>query len=77
MVAHKCGSTFTINTAEFIERYEEGNQLKCPNCFEKLDSNILKTLQQFFAHYEILIDKFSTCNFTIREVFDQEIDSEF
>jgi hypothetical protein len=73
---HECGSTFTVNTSEFIERINDNLDLKCPNCFEKIGPNPLKTLEQFFGLYELLIDKLTKNNFTIREVFEEEVDSE-
>ena len=76
LLGHECGSTFTINTSEFIKKIDDNLELRCPNCFEKIESNLLKTLEQFFELYELLIDKLNKHNFTIREVLDQEIESE-
>ena len=76
ILGHECGSTFTVNTSEFIERINDNLELRCPNCFEKIGPNLLKTLEQFFGMYELLIDKLSKNNFTIREVFEDEVDSE-
>ena len=76
ILGHECGSTFTVNTSEFIERINDNLDLRCPNCFEKIGPNLLKTLEQFFGLYELLIDKLTKNNFTIREVFEDEVDSE-
>jgi len=76
ILGHECGSTFTVNTSEFIERINDNLELRCPNCFEKIGPNLLKTLEQFFGLYEMVINKLTKNNFTIREVFEQEIDSE-
>ena len=76
ILGHECGSTFTVNTSEFIERINDNLDLRCPNCFEKIGPNPLKTLEQFFGLYELLIDKLTKNNFTIREVFEDEVDSE-
>ena len=76
ILGHGCGSTFTVNTSEFIEKINDNLELRCPNCFEEIGLNLLKTLEQFFGLYELLTDKLGKNNFTIREVFDQEIDSE-
>ena len=76
LLGHECGSTFTVNTSEFIERINDNRELRCPNCFEKIGPNLLKTLEQFFGLYELLIDKLTKNNFTIREVFEDEVDSE-
>ena len=76
ILGHECGSTFTVNTSEFIERINDNLELRCPNCFEKIGPNLLKTLEQFFGLYELLIDKLANNNFTIREVFEDEVDSE-
>ena len=76
ILGHECGSTFTVNTSEFIERINDNRELRCPNCFEKIGPNLLKTLEQFFGLYELLIDKLTKNNFTIREVFEDEVDSE-
>lgn len=76
LLGHECGSTFTINTSEFIKKIDDNLELRCPNCFEKIGSNLLKMLEQFFGLYELLIDKLNKHNFTIREVLDQEIESE-
>jgi DNA-directed RNA polymerase subunit RPC12/RpoP len=76
ILGHECGSTFTVNTSEFIERINDNLDLRCPNCFEKIGPNLLKTLEQFFGLYELLIDKLANNNFTIREVFEDEVDSE-
>ena len=76
ILGHECGSTFTVSTSEFIERINENLDLRCPNCFEEIGPNLLKTLEQFFGLYELLIDKLANNNFTIREVFEDEVDSE-
>jgi hypothetical protein len=76
LLGHECGSTFTVNTSEFIKKVGDNLELRCPNCFEKTGPNLLKTLEQFFGLYELLIDKLNKNNFTIREVLDQEIESE-
>ena len=76
ILGHECGSTFTVNTSEFIERINDNLDLRCPNCFEKIGPNLLKTLEQFFGLYELLIDKLTKNNFTIREVFEDEVESE-
>ena len=76
LLGHECGSTFTVNTSEFIEKISDNHELACPNCFEKIGLNLLKTLEQFFGLYELLIDKLTKNNFTIREVFEDEADSE-
>ena len=76
LLGHECGSTFTVNTSEFIERINDNLDLRCPNCFEKIGPNLLKTLEQFFGLYELLIDKLTKNNFTIREVFEDEVESE-
>jgi DNA-directed RNA polymerase subunit RPC12/RpoP len=76
ILGHECGSTFTVNTSEFIEKINDNLDLRCPNCFEKIGPNLLKTLEQFFGLYELLIDKLTKNNFTIREVFEDEVDSE-
>lgn len=76
LLGHECGSTFTINTSACIKKIDDNLELRCPNCFEKIGSNLLKMLEQFFGLYELLIDKLNKHNFTIREVLDQEIESE-
>jgi hypothetical protein len=76
ILSHECGSTFTVNTSEFIEKINDNLELRCPNCFESIGPNLLKTLEQFFGLYELLIDKLTKNNFTIREVFEDEVDSD-
>lgn len=76
ILGHECGSTFTVNTSEYIEKIDSNLELRCPNCFEKIGPNLLKTLEQFFGLYELLIHKLTKNNFTIREVFEDEVDSE-
>ena len=76
LLGHECGSTFTVNTSEFIKKINDNLELRCPNCFEKIGPNLSKTLEQFFGLYELLIDKLTKNNFTIREVFEDEVDSE-
>jgi len=76
ILSHECGSTFTVNSSEFIEKINDNLDLRCPNCFEKVGPDLLKTLEQFFGLYEWLIDKLTKNNFTIREVFEEEVNSD-